>query len=179
MKIAIDIGHANGTDARGLFGERQIAKQVAPMLAALLRKAGHHADVLDFPSMSNRADLSATIAAINAGGYDLSVSLHCDDADNPAARGAHVCYYSLKGYTCAIEVADRLCLLMPGRTEKVVRRKLDILRKTNCTAILVEMGFTDNPGDAAKLCDPAYLARVVDAIFEGIEFYLDNIARAV
>lgn len=174
MKIAIDIGHANGTDARGLFGERQITRQVAPMLAGLLREAGHEVDVLDFPALSNRADLSATIAAINEGGYNLSVSLHCDDADNPSARGAHVCYYSLKGYTCAIEVAERLCLLMPGRADKTVRRKLDVLRKTNCTAILIEFGFVDNTGDAAKLLDPAYLARVADAVSEGIEVYCAN-----
>lgn len=177
MKIAIDIGHANGTDARGLFGERQITRQVAPMLAGLLREAGHEVDVLDFPALSNRADLSATIAAINEGGYDLSVSLHCDDADNPSARGAHVCYYSLKGYTCAIEVAERLCLLMPGRAEKVVRRKLDVLRKTKCTAILIELGFTGNEGDAAKLTDPQYLVRVVDAVFEGIDFYCAHVAQ--
>lgn len=177
MKIAIDIGHANGTDACGLFGERQIAQHVAPMLAALLRKAGHEVQVLDFPTLTNRADLSATIAAINAGGFDLSVSLHCDDADSPSARGAHVCYYSLKGYTCAIEVADRLCILMPGRAEKTVRRTLDVLRKTNCTAILIELGFTDNPGDAAKLTDPHYLARVADAISEGIEVYCANMPQ--
>ena len=174
MKIALDIGHANGSDARGIFGERQISQQLAPMLAARLREAGHEVQVLDFPTLTNRADLSATIAAINAGNFDLSVSLHCDDADSPAARGAHVIYYSLKGYTAAIEVADRLCLLMPGRAEKTVRRRLDVLRKTNCTAILIELGFTDNSVDAAKLTDPRYLARVADAISEGLEVYCDN-----
>lgn len=59
----------------------------------MLRAQGHAVTVIDFPRMDNDDDLAATVKAINAGGYDISISLHCDSSDSATACGAHVCHH--------------------------------------------------------------------------------------
>lgn len=153
-RIAIDIGHANKTGARGNGYEEH---EMCAMLARHVKKhlesykvQQFQADIIDFPTQSNSGDLSATVTAINAGGYDASVSLHMDAATTPNAHGAHVCYYSTSGKVLANEIAIRLCPQMPGRANKTVKRdNLYVLKKTKPVAVLVECGFITNTNDAA------------------------------
>lgn len=178
MKIAIDIGHARGTGAHGLVSERSVVETAAGLLQSELEKLGIQSELIDFPWLSNGGDLERTIAAVNAGGYELSISLHADCSDNKAARGAHVCYYSLKGYTLAIEIADRLCPLMPGRAAKVVRRMdLGVLERTKPVAVLIELGFVSNEHDADKLANPSEVLKLVAEIADGIRFYIERVVQ--
>lgn len=152
-RIAIDVGHAKGTGAVGCgFKEHEMCKGIARELKAALEsfKVGEYeADVIDFEERSNSGDLVATVEAVNAGGYDVCVSLHMDASDNAGAHGAHVCYVSDAGKRLAREIALRLCPQMPGRGEQVVRRgDLYVLRRTRPVAVLVECGFITNEGDA-------------------------------
>ncbi len=157
MKVAIDVGHARMSGARGCgLEEHELCARMAPLLKARLEAYGVDADVVDFPQMGNRGDLAATVQAINAGGYDCSVSLHCDASGNAAARGAHVCYVSANGRRLAEAIAARLCPLMPGRANRVVRRRdLFVLNHTHCPAVLVECGFITNEKDCRCLADNA------------------------
>ncbi|WP_338431076.1 N-acetylmuramoyl-L-alanine amidase [Akkermansia muciniphila] len=133
-KICIDIGHAAGTGATGNgLEEHGVAVQIAAHLARYLRVRGHAVSIIDYPSLSNAADLNATVRAINAGSYNLSVSLHCDSSDNPDACGAHVCHHrtyhkdgtftdSVQGKALASAIAGPLCKLLPGRADPVQAR---------------------------------------------------------
>lgn len=152
-RIAIDIGHANGTGARGNGYEEhtQCARIAAELKTCLesFRLQEFQADIIDFPDKTNSGDLTASVAAINAGGYDACVSLHMDASDNTTARGAHVCYYSQNGKRMAEEIALRLCPQIPGRYEQTKKRTdLYFLKKTSPVAVLVECGFITNPRDA-------------------------------
>lgn len=81
MNIALDIGHANNTGSRGNgLEEHATASVIVDHLAPMLRAQGHAVTVIDFPRMDNDDDLAATVRAINAGGFDISISLHCDSA---------------------------------------------------------------------------------------------------
>lgn len=81
MKIIVDIGHARKTGAEGNgLEEHEVSCVVAGYLVEELGKLGHEVLVLDFPRMSNAADLNETIKAANASGYEAGVSLHCDSA---------------------------------------------------------------------------------------------------
>jgi N-acetylmuramoyl-L-alanine amidase len=176
-KIAIDIGHASKTGARGNgYDEHEMCAMLAQHVKKHLESykvQQFQADIIDFPTQSNSGDLSATVKAINAGGYDASVSLHMDAASkiagyetvtdrdglvtkepiyapNPTPHGAHVCYYSTSGKRLANEIAIRLCPQMTGRANKTVKRdNLYVLKKTKPVAVLVECGFITNPNDAA------------------------------
>ena len=93
MKVCIDIGHATNTGSTGNgLEEHGIAANIALSLAGKLREQGHHVAIIDFPKMNNDDDLAATVKAINAGGYEISISLHCDASDSIAACGDHVCH---------------------------------------------------------------------------------------
>lgn len=174
-RIAIDIGHARGTGAAGNgLQEHEVCARIAQELKERLESftlESYSADIIDFPDKSNSADLTATVKAINAGGYDVSVSLHADASDNPDAHGAHVCYYSARGKDLAEEIALRLCPQMPGRAAKTVKRTdLYVLKKTKPVAVLVECGFITNAGDANRMWENP--DKVATSIALGIAAYL-------
>lgn len=174
MKIAIDIGHADGTGARGNgLEEHAVAKRIALSLACMLDEAGLETDVIDYPDKSNSDDLNETIRAANRGGYDIGISIHCDCSDNPNAHGAHVCYLSTNGLQLAQAIADLLCDFMPGRSDKTVKRKnLAVLKQTKSVWVLVECGFISNKEDAAVM-DGAPDA-IAQEIYYGIANYTNE-----
>jgi len=191
-KICIDIGHAAGTGATGNgLEEHGVAVQIAAHLARYLRERGHAVSVIDYPSLSNAADLNATVRAINAGSYNLAVSLHCDSSDNPDACGAHVCHHrtyhkdgtftdSGQGKALASAIAGPLCKLLPGRADPVQARPdrkkklsgLQVLRATRPPAVLCECSFITNVADAEMMKNRPEL--IAQAIGAGILNYIDN-----
>lgn len=176
MKIAIDIGHANGTGARGNgLEEHECCTEIAKELDQMLQGAGHNVTVIDFPEETNRDDLNKTIQAANAGGFDFGISLHCDASDNASARGAHVCFYpgSVQGARLAQAIADPLSKLLPGRSQTTVaRNNLAVLKKTKCPWVLCECGFITHVVDQAIIeAQPDWIAK---AIAEGVSNFINN-----
>lgn len=172
MNVAIDIGHAAGTGARGNgLEEHAVCEELARLLKVELTRAGHVVGVFDFPDLTNGEDLRRTVSAVNGGAWDCGMSLHGDCADSPAASGAHVCYLTAAGRRLAEAVAGPLCELLPGRAERVVRRDdLYILKATRPTWILCECGFLSNAHDAALLRDsPGAIAKAIAA---GVEAFI-------
>ena len=87
--IIIDIGHARGTGARG--NDQEEHDRCTKIAAALQRALTAHklrVSVLDYPELSNSADLTATAAAANATDAALGVSLHMDAASLITGRPA-------------------------------------------------------------------------------------------
>lgn len=169
MKIALDIGHVTESGATGVGGlkEHAAAACIVDLLQPMLQHGGHEVDVYDKPWMSNDAELAAVTREINAGGYELVISIHFDAADTPEPHGAHVCYASERGRQAAQCVARYLARLLPGRAQSVQHRpNLYILRHTAPVAILCECGFGTNPEDARMLSEHA--ERIAKAICEGV-----------
>ena len=185
MKIAIDIGHAERTGSvTKLADEHKVAAAHALVLKKLLEthaQGNFEVDVLDFPTLSNSKDLTATVRAVNAGGYDVLVSLHCDCSENEDACGAHVCYHagSKKGRELAKQIAGRLCPVMPGRATWVQPRPdskkglsgLKILRETVPPAVLVECGFISNEEDVRTMVSRRF--KCMHAVAAGILAFCD------
>lgn len=167
MKIAIDIGHARATGATGNgLDEHEVCTALSRLLADYLGN-NNTVQVFDFPGLTNKGDLVATAKAINEWGADVSVSLHCDSSHNATARGGHVIYVSEAGREVAVEIAARLCAIMPGRADKTVRKSgLYVLNNTLCPAVLVECGFLTNSKDADMLRYEAH--RIARAIGLGV-----------
>lgn len=171
MRIAIDIGHARRTGSAGNgLQEHESAAALARLLAGYLSNT-HEVEIIDFPNLSNSADLAETVRAINLDDFDFSISLHCDHNDSPSPHGAHVCYLSQTGKRLAKAIAAHLCKLMPGRAEKVQHRPgLYVLNSTKCPAVLCECGFISNPADAAMLQHEPH--RIARAIAMGVADYV-------
>lgn len=176
-KIILDIGHANGTGARGNGQEEHnLCSKVAYALKPALEKKGHQVTIIDFPKLSNRDDLNKTISTANAmSNVTLGISLHMDASSNKKARGGHVCYISESGKKIAQVVASHLCKYMQGRANKTVHRKdLGVLKRTKAPWILIELGFITNNLDIAKLMDNPKtpkneLQPLIDVLVEGID----------
>lgn len=173
MNIAIDIGHANGTGSTGNgYEEHALCTKIGAELAEALIGYGHTVVVLDYPEDTNSTDLVKTVSAINAGGFDLSISLHADASDRKKACGGHVCYHpsSKIGKAIASHIAYPLSTTMPGRSQTIVKRpELYVLRKTTCPAVLVECGFITNARDAQVMAE--FPSRIANAIAQGIYTY--------
>lgn len=174
MNIALDIGHANNTGARGNgLEEHAVATTIVDHLFTALKDQGHNVHVIDFPNMSNSEDLNATIQAANAGGYDIGISVHCDCAhDKPDAHGAHVCFYpgSVAGSRLAACIAEPLADLLPGRANTIQSRPgLAVLKQTRPVWVLCECGFISNAGDADVM--KHHPESIANAIAEGVDTY--------
>lgn len=138
-----------GASAHGLH-EHEEMEVFAPVLAEELQARGFRTTVLDYPHLSNEADLVATVKAANALRPDFVLSLHLDCSENEKARGGHVCYTSSKGERMARCIASYLCEMFPGRAEQVVKRPgLYVLRKTYAPAVLIECCFISHEEDMA------------------------------
>lgn len=172
--IAIDIGHANGTGAKGNgLEEHEVCAKLGGLLRHSLEAAipNCRVKVFDFPDLSNSDDLVRTARAINSENFDFSISLHCDSSDSPSAKGAHVIYKSNAGKRLAVEIADKIIDLLPGRSSKIVcRTGLYILNEVNCPAVLIENGFLTNPDNADFLRNR--LRELAEAITAGVVNYI-------
>lgn len=148
-KIIIDIGHANGTGARGINGWEEHASNViiAKHLQQQFAAKGVNAIVLDFPEADNNTDLNLTKSTANSIGADLLISLHHDAAASPSAKRAHTIYYRDSSKKYATAVSAELVKRFPGRAETVVQRSNLAILKVNMNAILVESGFITNAHD--------------------------------
>ena len=174
--IVLDIGHANGTGARGNGKEEHAGcVPIVKLVAQKLRKKGHTVTVIDFPTSTNAVDLNKTIQAANKlGSVSIGISFHMDASSNASAHGGHVCYISTSGKKAAEIIAGELCEYMPGRAQKTVRRtNLGVLKRTKWRWVLIELGFITNKYDVKKLFDDPNTAQnelepLVNTVVDGI-----------
>ena len=181
--IIIDIGHANGTGARGNgYEEHALCVIVGKKLKKRLEKHDVKVTLLDFPALSNKQDLIRTIRTANATkAVTFGISLHMDASSNDKAHGGHVCFASAKGREIAERVAAKLVDVMPGRSVTVQKRTgIAVLTQTRAPWALIELGFITHAGDIKKLVDDPdteknELKPLLDASEQGI---LDALERA-
>jgi len=170
-RIVIDPGHGGadtGVEIAGLR-ESELMWDLARRLEGRMKATGMEALISRGPE-SGPAEADRAAFANNAGA-DLFLSLHCDRNDSPHAQGVASFHWGnglgttstvgelLAGYLQR-EVAARTGLL-DCRTHA---KTWDILRLTRCPAVRMEIGYLSNPGDRAKLSDPAFR----DVVAEGI-----------
>ncbi len=53
-----------------------------------------------------------------------------------------------------------------------------VVRNSRMPAVLVEVGFVTNPGEAALLSDPAYLQDIADGLYNGVVAFVARFERA-
>ena len=182
IKIYIDQGHNPENPNAGAVGnglrEQDITYRVGEELGALLRGNEDFEVRLSRPTpttslgSSNTTSLRARVEDANSWGADYFISIHTNAAENPSVSGTEAFAYSrpsaafslgediIRGITDATGLRDRGMKVRPG---------LYVLRKTNMPAVLVELGFISNPGDASLMnSSPELFAR---GIYNGILAY--------
>ncbi len=162
-KIYIDQGHNPRNPNAGAEGngvrEQDITYEVGTRLATILRNAGYEVR-LSRPTpttqlgTSNATSLAARTNDANSWGADYFISIHTNAAASSSASGSEAYVYR-KGSRAASLASDILSSLTDAtglRNRGVFARpSLYVLRKTQMPAVLVEIGFITNPGDAALM----------------------------
>ena len=165
IKIFIDQGHNPtgnpnaGATGNGLF-EQDITYQVGLYLANLLNNDPRFDARLSRPTSttvlgtSSTTSLAARVRLANEWPADYFISIHCNSNPNPAINGTEVYIYQLNSQ--AQWLAEQI---MNGITQTVgtknngvrLRPSLYVLRRTQMTSLLVELGYLTNTADAQKL----------------------------
>ena len=166
MKVFINPGHTSeweieqgidndrGACANGLY-ENKVAAETGRHLERILSAWG--VEVVGNFQCSNLYEIADKA---NESGADVFVSIHCNAA-SPAALGTETFYCdgSSRGREVAEYVQEQLIDEM-GTIDRGVKNdtqtqydSIYVLRHTNMPAILVELAFITNEGDAALLRD--------------------------
>lgn len=182
IKIFIDQGHNPinpnaGAEGNG-YREQDLVYYIGKELESLLNANP------DFEAITSRnspteqlgtslaTSLSSRVNAANSWGADYFISIHANASDIASASGSEAYVYSenspayvlaediLTGLSQATGLADRGVFARPT---------LYVLRRTQMPALLLEVGFITNMGDAALMAEnPALIAR---GIYNGILNY--------
>lgn len=182
IKIYIDQGHNPvnpnaGAEGNGLR-EQNITYRIGLALAELLRADPEYEVRLSRPTADTQlgnslsTSLQARVQDANAWGADYFISLHTNASEITSATGTEAFAYARDSAAFAL-ARD----LVAGVTEVTglpdrgtfVRSGLYVLRKTAMPAVLLELGFITNPGDAALMNEnPGLFAQ---GIYQGIKNY--------
>ena len=100
------------------------------------------------------------------------ISLHVDGTTTREAAGVATYYYGNDRYGHHSAVGERFADLVQreicARTDlldcRVHAKTWDLLRRTRMPAVRIELGYLTNPGDAARLADPAFRDTLAEAI---------------
>ena len=183
IKIFIDQGHNprdfnTGAEGNGLF-EQDITYRIGVLLYNLFLADPEFEPRLSRPTedtllgTSNSSSLTARVRLANSWGADVFLSLHTNAATNPNASGCETLVYSRAAtvaYGLAEDIVDELSLVTGLRNRGIVERPgLYVLRKTRMPAVLVEMGFISNSGDASLMNNSPEL--FAEGIYNGILQY--------
>ena len=157
MKVFLNPGHApNGNPDPGACGcglrECDVAKNVADLVAGYLAAAG-----VEVVGSLQSDSLHEVVSTSNRADADVFISIHCN-ACNGNANGTEVWHYygSGEGEKLAdciqSQIVDALGTVDRGvKGAKPSVNGLYVLNNTDAVAVLVELAFIDNEGDAALL----------------------------
>ena len=182
IKIYIDQGHNPvnpnaGAEGNGLR-EQDLVYTIGQRLADLLRANGNFEVRLSRPTRetqlgtSTGTSLSARVNDANRWGADYFISLHTNAASSPSASGAEAYAYArnTRAFNLGEDILSNLTAVTGLRNRGMQARPgLYVLRKTQMPAVLVELGFITNPGDAALMRDAPDL--FAEGIYRGILEY--------
>ncbi len=189
--VVIDPGHGgvdSGAKYHGLQ-EKDITLAISRQLAATLKASGatvvltRDADI-DYYTRGRGGkhnDLARRVEIINGAGAAVFVSIHTNAIRGGQWFGAEVFYNPKQAENRALaETMQRALRDFPAGNKRQTKQDSDILvlKDSNIPGVLVEAGFLSNPGEAAKLADPAYQQKMAGQIARALAYHFShNVAR--
>lgn len=175
MKIVIDPGHSGPSEPGACAGgvtEASLVMRIARFTCEELRLNGHDVRLTrDGPIEDSELDWRSTLA--NDWGAELFISVHCNAASRIEAEGTEVYHYpgSEKGEKLATLIQYHLTEALLTENRGVKTANFQVLRETDCPAVLVECGFITNPVDCGMLTDTLEQWRIGAAIAVAVDEY--------
>jgi N-acetylmuramoyl-L-alanine amidase len=165
--IVIDPGSAHH--------EAEIVYDIAQRLEGRLLALG--ASVFLTRGTQNAPSEAERIAFTNKSGADLLISLHVDRHANPQARGVATFFYgsdqhgihSIVGEKFASLVQREICARTDFINCRTHAKTWDSLRLTKAPAVRVELGYSSNEGDAARLAQADFRDTIAESFVIAIQ----------
>jgi N-acetylmuramoyl-L-alanine amidase CwlD len=178
--IVLDPGHGGSDDGamhNGLV-EKSLNIDVARRVKALLTARGwlvkmtRETDVDVFaPNDSAHDELQARCDVANQSGARLFISIHTNSFTTSELSGTTTYYYKSDSYGLADAIHARLAASLPTADDGIRKENFYVIHHTTAPAILVEMAFLSNPGDAQLLKTDAFLQKIAVGIANGVGDY--------
>ncbi len=175
--VVIDPGHGGpdpGAVGIGGLREKDVVLPISLQVASLLEQQG--IQVVLTRQDDRDLDLAPRVQIAQRANANLFVSIHANaiSMSRPDVNGLETYYYSNSGLALA-QTIHRNMLQGTGMNDRGVRQaRFYVLRNTSMPAVLLETGFVTGRDDAARLADPAFRARMAEAIARGILQYVQQ-----
>ena len=183
IRIYIDQGHNPygfnaGAEGFGLR-EQDITYLVGAYLANILNADSRFTAITSRTSpdeilgYDTNSSLRARTEQANQWGADYFLSIHTNANVNPAINGTEAYVYAVNtpSYDLAVNIVDEIVRRLGTKNNGIYDRpSLYVLRRTNMPAVLIELAYLSNEGDAALLADKPY--EFAYAIYVGLLNYL-------
>ncbi|BCW99114.1 MAG: hypothetical protein KatS3mg024_1941 [Armatimonadota bacterium] len=185
--VILDPGHGGrDTGARGNgLNEKDVNLSIARLAAEEGRKRG--LDIVLTRDKDVELPLRARTDMISRYDTTLFVSIHNNSNTRPnSVSGTEVYYHMQDPDSRALAEAIHDQIVAQAGTKprgarsdsRLYSTGLFVLRNSRVPAALVEVGYINHSGDAARLKDPAFLKTVAKAIVDGIVSYLGGLTPA-
>lgn len=188
MKVIIDPGHAGRNIDPGAVNvtiglqEADVALIISRLVEKYLLAVGYEVKLTrSCWEQGETDDLRYRTALANDWGADIFISLHCNSAENPSAKGYEV--WTSPGNTLGDKLAtciyEQIAAQFPDRAVRTdysdgdpdKESRFYVLVHTDAPACLVEMAFISNDEEASLLADAAWQDRYARAIARGVTDY--------
>lgn len=196
--IVLDPGHGGvyRGAVSGKLVEKDIALDVALRVGQRLKRYGYKVvftrttntqfDETDLiHDLTMRADVSRTCKA------DIYVSIHFNESINKARHGyqvyvPYITKYPLRSYALASGLHYEISHTIPSEftagkfsnvnilDEGIRASRFNVLIKSCCPAVLLELGYLTNPEEGHKISTQSYKETLATAVSNGIRRYFER-----
>lgn len=172
-------GGTHGTTT-GVY-EYQLTLAISQQLQAELENRGYTVYMTRTSHDVNISNMERAQYATNVGG-EIAVRIHANGVDNASVSGAmalapssanpYIAYLADSSWNLSKCILDSYCGATGMRNQGVSTS--DTMTGINWSTVpvtILEMGYMTNPTDDVNMEDPAYQARMVQGIADGIDAY--------
>ena len=170
--VVIDAGHG-GSDPGAVYEdvyEKEVALKTALILKQKLEALG--TTVIMTREGDDTTKLEKIVEISNNANADVFISLHYDATeDDQLSSGTTTYFYHYADATLATLVNNQLRDQLPLANRGIHFKDLKVTRENTQPALLLELGYMDNPQDVAIFNTDSYREKVADSIVKGLEHY--------
>lgn len=173
--VVIDAGHGGkdpGTSGNGIV-EKSLALNLSKLAQQMLEDAG--VNVIMTRDTDEYLTLGERSRKANSSNADLFLSIH-GNAFNGSASGIETYWYdrhsAAESERLAREIQTAVIRSTGGKSRGVKKGNFHVIRETTIPSALLEVGFVDHPGEAAKLKQKSYQRSLMQGVTDGILSFL-------